>query len=271
MYIIPEQSCIYIHQEQGFIHYTQLCSNPKLYTNGITSKWVPPWNAYPAHVTSIDGAKTWMCKIFYTDTTFDSYLSTLDQWEFLLLQEIVLNKTVYKIAQICHTDTQINTASDGSSVEADNIMTFGWIIVKKDKEILAEHAGPSFGQATYFRVEGYGLLSVTRFIHHISQYTNQEVCCDVNMYIDNEDIVKKINDQLIYTYDYPSNTLKPDWDIVAQAAHTLKPYANTLTITHVKSHQDDNSLLEELIYWLGLMWLMTVLQQVTVYNTASHI
>eukprot|EP00957_Ditylum_brightwellii_P210113 15364588-Ditylum_brightwellii.AAC.1 len=145
-----------------------------------------------------------------------------------------------------HTDTQINIASNGSSVEEENIMIFGWIIVNKDKEMIAEHVGPVFGQATSFGTEGYGLLSVARFIHYISQYMNQAVCCDINMYIDNKGIVKRINYQLTYTYDYSFNTLEPDWDIVAQGAHTLKLYIDTLTITHVKSHQDDNTSLEEL-------------------------
>eukprot|EP00957_Ditylum_brightwellii_P035394 2684201-Ditylum_brightwellii.AAC.1 len=95
-------------------------------------------------------------------------------------------------------------------------MKFGWIIVNNDKEILAEHAGPAFGQATSSRAE------------------------------DNEGIVKRINNQLTYTHDYLFNTLEPDWDVVAQVADTLKQYNDLITIIHVKSHQDDNTLLEEL-------------------------
>eukprot|EP00957_Ditylum_brightwellii_P179924 13706101-Ditylum_brightwellii.AAC.1 len=124
-------------------------------------------NAYPVHTTSVDGAKMWMHRIFHTDiiqppssiiTTFDSYLNTLEQWDYLLLKEIVLETSAHEIAQICQTDAQINIASSGSSVEEENTMIFGWIIVNKDEEILAEHAGPAFGQATSFRAEGYGLL-----------------------------------------------------------------------------------------------------------------
>eukprot|EP00957_Ditylum_brightwellii_P163383 12439657-Ditylum_brightwellii.AAC.1 len=59
-------------------------------------------------------------------------------------------------------------------------------------------------------------------------------------------IVKRINDQLTYSHDYPFNTLEPDWDIVAQFAHTLKTYGNNLTITQVKSHQDDKIPLDKL-------------------------
>eukprot|EP00957_Ditylum_brightwellii_P208255 15356499-Ditylum_brightwellii.AAC.1 len=125
-------------------------------------------------------------------------------------------------------------------------MIFGWIIVNKDEEILSEHTGPVFSQATSLRAEGYGLLSAVRFIHHVSQYTNQAVCCDINMYINNEGIVKKINDQLTYTYDYPFNKLEPDWGVVAQAAHTLTLYVETLAITYIKSHQDGNTSLKEL-------------------------
>eukprot|EP00957_Ditylum_brightwellii_P065911 4998523-Ditylum_brightwellii.AAC.1 len=66
------------------------------------------------------------------------------------------------------------------------------------------------------------------------------------MYIDNEGIVKRINDQLTYTHDYLFNTLEPDWDVVVQVADTLKQYVDILTITHIKSHHDDNTPLKEL-------------------------
>eukprot|EP00957_Ditylum_brightwellii_P212257 15367141-Ditylum_brightwellii.AAC.1 len=170
----------------------------------------------------------------------------MEQWDYLLLKEIALETSAHKTAQICQTDVQLNIASDESSAKEENKTTFGWLIVNKDKEILVEHAGPAFGQATSFRVEGYVLLSVARCLHHISQYTNQAIWYDINMYIVNKEIVKRINDQLTYTYDYPFNTLKPDWDVVAQVPDTLTQYIGILTITHVKSHQDDNTPLKEL-------------------------
>eukprot|EP00957_Ditylum_brightwellii_P141195 10757257-Ditylum_brightwellii.AAC.1 len=125
-------------------------------------------------------------------------------------------------------------------------MMFGWIIVNNNEEILVEHASPAFGQATSFRVEGYSILSVSQFQYRISKYTNQAIMCDINIHIDNEGIVKRLKDQLTYTHDYPLNILEPDWDIVAQEADTLKQYINLITITHVKSHSDDNTLLDKL-------------------------
>eukprot|EP00957_Ditylum_brightwellii_P052947 4014311-Ditylum_brightwellii.AAC.1 len=65
-------------------------------------------------------------------------------------------------------------------------------------------------------------------------------------YIDTEGIAKQVNDKLTFTHDYPFSTLEPDWDVVAQVVDTLKQYGDILKITHVKSHQDDNTPLKEL-------------------------
>eukprot|EP00957_Ditylum_brightwellii_P024865 1880360-Ditylum_brightwellii.AAC.1 len=70
--------------------------------------------------------------------------------------------------------------------------------------------------------------------------------CNINMYIDNEGIVKRTEDQLRYTHNYPFNTLEPEWDMEAQVANTLTQYKDLITITHVKSHQDKTTPLEEL-------------------------
>eukprot|EP00957_Ditylum_brightwellii_P100127 7630543-Ditylum_brightwellii.AAC.1 len=57
--------------------------------------------------------------------TFDSYLNTLEPWDYLMLKKIVLKTSAHEIAQTCQTDVQINIASDSSSVEEENKMTFG--------------------------------------------------------------------------------------------------------------------------------------------------
>eukprot|EP00957_Ditylum_brightwellii_P065333 4955442-Ditylum_brightwellii.AAC.1 len=170
----------------------------------------------------------------------------LEPWDNFLHKDLVLEISVYEIAQICQIDAHINISSNSSFIKEENVMTFGWIIINNDKEILAEHAGPAFGQVTSFRVEGYGILSASQFLYHISKYTNQTIKCDMNIYIDDEGIVKRLKDQLAYTHDYLFNTLEPVWDVVAQVADTLKQYNSLITITHVKSHQDDNTLFDKL-------------------------
>eukprot|EP00957_Ditylum_brightwellii_P063269 4801570-Ditylum_brightwellii.AAC.1 len=44
-----------------------------------------------------------------------------------------------------------------------------------------------------------------------------------------------------YLHDYPYNTLCPDWDIIAQAAITLRQHVKILSIKHIKSHQDNDT------------------------------
>eukprot|EP00957_Ditylum_brightwellii_P012839 970217-Ditylum_brightwellii.AAC.1 len=77
-------------------------------------------------------------------------------------------------------------------------------------EPLAEHSGLAFGHDTSFWSEGYGLLSVARFLHHGLVYTQTTMQCKVDVHIDNKGIVKRINNQMPYPHDYPFNTLSPD-------------------------------------------------------------
>eukprot|EP00957_Ditylum_brightwellii_P087702 6678561-Ditylum_brightwellii.AAC.1 len=147
---------------------------------------------------------------------------------------------------IISTRSSAPSISPQDSANKENILTIGWRIVNSEEDTLVEHAGLAFGQTTTFCAEGYGLLSVARFSHHMSQYTNQGVRCEISTNIDNKDIVKKINNQLKYTHDYLFSTLELDWVIVVQSAHTLKSYGTNLTIAHIKSHQDNKVLLDGL-------------------------
>ena len=177
-----------------------------------------------------------------TITTFSSYLHTLEYWESSLLDNIILHKPIHLIAQYWLQGMEkIVIASDGSSSEDDNIMSFGWKIVTSSDKHLAEHSGLAFGHTTSFWSEGYGLLSVARFLHHGSIYTQTTIQCKVGMHIDNKGIVKCINNQIFYPHNYPYNTLCPAWDLIAQAAIRLQQYGKRLSINHIKSHQDDDT------------------------------
>eukprot|EP00957_Ditylum_brightwellii_P158106 12034763-Ditylum_brightwellii.AAC.1 len=41
-----------------------------------------------------------------------------------------------------------------------------------------------------------------------------------------------------YPHDYPYNTLSPGWDLIAQVAIMLQQHGPSLSIKHIKSHQD---------------------------------
>eukprot|EP00957_Ditylum_brightwellii_P190109 14472357-Ditylum_brightwellii.AAC.1 len=58
--------------------------------------------------------------------------------------------------------------TDGSVGEID--VYFGWKICTSNGEIIAEHVGPAFGQASSFQAEGYGVLSALSFFHRAMEY-----------------------------------------------------------------------------------------------------
>eukprot|EP00957_Ditylum_brightwellii_P016716 1257401-Ditylum_brightwellii.AAC.1 len=111
---------------------------------------------------------------------------------------------------------------------------------------MATHATPAFGNVTSFRSLGYGLLSVARFLYHVQKYTRISFPCKISSYIDNKGIFDHTTEHMKYSFDYPYNTLEPDWDVAAQSAVNLCVYGSNLTIHHVKSQQDDNTLYEDL-------------------------
>eukprot|EP00957_Ditylum_brightwellii_P138168 10532716-Ditylum_brightwellii.AAC.1 len=52
--------------------------------------------------------------------------------------------------------------------------------------IIAEHSGPAFGQASSFCAEGYGMLSALSFFRHTMEYTVSTTKLTFQMYLDNK-------------------------------------------------------------------------------------
>eukprot|EP00957_Ditylum_brightwellii_P138154 10531558-Ditylum_brightwellii.AAC.1 len=119
-------------------------------------------------------------------------------------------------------------------------------MILEDSTVVATHAGPAFGKAASFQPESCRLLSVTYFLHHIQNYTGIKCSCVIDIYIDDKGLITCANNQIKYAFDYPFNTLEPDWDVIAQCAEHLCIYESNLKISYVKSHQDNNMPYEEL-------------------------
>eukprot|EP00957_Ditylum_brightwellii_P004538 345450-Ditylum_brightwellii.AAC.1 len=69
--------------------------------------------------------------------------------------------TIHTISQhVQDSNETVIIASNRSLSEEDNSMSYGWIMANTDKEILAKHAGPAYGNAISLQAEGYGLLSI---------------------------------------------------------------------------------------------------------------
>eukprot|EP00957_Ditylum_brightwellii_P116220 8864845-Ditylum_brightwellii.AAC.1 len=213
----------------------------------MTSSWSLANNAYPVSATTTDLAEVWICKPYFTciahpppvTNTFESYFATLELWDSVLLQEVHISKTIHTIAQYLQDPNEtVIIASNGSLSEEDNTISYGWIMANADEEILANHVGPVYGKATSFQAERYSLLSIVHFM--------QPIQCMLNFYADNEGVVVRTKYQISYTHDYPFSTLDPGWDIIAQTASTLKMRGTHPKITHIKSHQDNMTMEDDL-------------------------
>eukprot|EP00957_Ditylum_brightwellii_P010438 789859-Ditylum_brightwellii.AAC.1 len=68
----------------------------------------------------------------------------------------------------------------------------------------------------------------------------------LKIYMDNKGVIKWINKQLEYPYDYFFRTTNPDWDIIVQIYDALKDKKIKTNLEHVKGYQDDNKPYEEL-------------------------
>eukprot|EP00957_Ditylum_brightwellii_P107217 8181036-Ditylum_brightwellii.AAC.1 len=88
-------------------------------------------------------------------------------------------------------------------------------------DIIAEHAGPAFGQASSFSSEGYGVLSALSFFCRAMEYTASTTTLAFQMYLDNKGVITRIKKQKTYSNDYSFNTLTPDWDIITQISNIL--------------------------------------------------
>eukprot|EP00957_Ditylum_brightwellii_P036949 2796870-Ditylum_brightwellii.AAC.1 len=141
--------------------------------------------------------------------------------------------------------TTILIASDGSASKQENTMSFGWVLSLLNSKTFATHSGPAFGHIPLFQAEGYGLLSVTCFLYHHQSYTQLALACNICIYTDNKGVVTRTNNQAEYKYDYPYNTLDPDWDITTWLAEYLQMFGSNLKIEHYKSHQDDDCNFEQ--------------------------
>eukprot|EP00957_Ditylum_brightwellii_P124339 9477286-Ditylum_brightwellii.AAC.1 len=75
--------------------------------------------------------------------------------------------------------TTILVTSDDSASEQENIMPFGWVISLLDATTLTTYLSAVFGQVSLFQAEGYRLLLISCFLHHLQKYTQLTPACKV--------------------------------------------------------------------------------------------
>ena len=215
-----------------------------------------PATSVPADVTATD--TTW--RVLHSTTAWaipakptlshDIHLTTrhLDRWELELLQHLELKVPMEELMHHLLT-SDIVIASDGSV--KNKRASFGWVISTTDGDRLAECQGPAFGlDPTSYRAEGYGILSVLRFLHHTGQPLELDVeatntwtiCCD------NQSMVKRSNWRADLQHIYPNDTKVADWDLLAEIWTSLASVEGNhkINLIWIKGHQDDDTPYEDL-------------------------
>ena len=80
--------------------------------------------------------------------------------------------------------------SDGSDI--DGTMTFGWVISTPRGHRLATCAGPGFGRGSSHIAEGFGTLSVGRFIYHLLLFCSVSTPQKGRFLLDNKGLITRI-------------------------------------------------------------------------------
>jgi hypothetical protein len=179
--------------------------------------------------------------------TFPEFIDTLPEWEQQLLQFATLRHPPFALLNQLSNPAgdSILAVSDGSHVH-DRI-AFGWTIRNHaGLEVACSH-GPGWGQGSSHRAEGYGFLSVVLFITRITEFCMWQQPLSFQFFSDNNGLLSRVKQRVSYgDILYPNETLRPDWDIVEQIASFIQSSIHTITIDHVKGHQDDDKAYEEL-------------------------
>jgi ribonuclease HI len=223
--------------------------------NGESADNIPS-KAIPVEVTR--GTNTWRLKPYCNERmtsnatqdnqSMEQQIEAMPEWEKELLQGVNLQVTEDRIQSKIKQPFKV--ASDGS-VQTERA-SFAWTIATNQGERLATCAGPAYGcKTTSYRAEGYGILSVFRFLKMArTQWGDIGPC---HLVCDNEALVKELNHQYDITKVQPNQTTIAEWDIISEI-YEAKKEINETRIQHIKGHADDHQQYERL----------TLLQQLNV-------
>ncbi len=174
------------------------------------------------------------------------YFHSLEPWErslFQGLQLLVPDEVFMEAIQA----QSLFMGSDGSSQVSR--ASFGWILCTKHRDKLAICNGPSLGaRPNSYRAEGYGLLSCTRFFHHLRTHFKLEVQ-ECIIYCDNKAMVNRAGDIPKHIdHLYPNSTMDSEWDLLIEIWRTNVTIEAKLRpkFSWVKGHQDKDKPYEEL-------------------------
>jgi hypothetical protein len=136
-----------------------------------------------------------------------------------------------------NSSTRCHGVSDGTEVHS--CMAFAWVFAGPDGRRLAQCASPAFGsQASSYRAEGYGVVSLVKFLSFLKIFCLSEQSWRIKIAADNQSFIGKVNQALAYDTPFPNVTMDPDYDLIAEVVHTVRQSNLDVTFVHVLGHQD---------------------------------
>ena len=175
--------------------------------------------------------------------TFEEYIEMLPDWERELIQLTSFNdSSSASLMELIESGEKVYAASDGGVSLPHGY--YGWAIGTED-ETICYGSGPVYGwPLSSARAEGYGRLSLLRFLYHYQKFYGHRVHPEFKMQMacDNRSIVNQekefIHEQHKWT---PSSTMQPNYDLSVQINEAIKQLPVKYEIEWVKGHQDDRT------------------------------
>jgi hypothetical protein len=237
-----------------FRRYSRL-TRASLYDDVTTVTWTPTATSTPASVNPsgtswemLDPGTTVPPKTQPPiPETFAEYITLLPPWEQSLFEGLDMPLDCYALLAAAKAinpadyDFKLHliSLSDGSAV--NHSMSFGWVMSLPTAQRVATCSGPAPGSVqSSFRAEGYGLLSVTRFLYHLFRFCGVDPELKIQLSCDNDPLLRRVQSALPHTECFPNLTLEPDWDLVDSIVKTIQSMASSIILPHVKGHQDDD-------------------------------
>jgi hypothetical protein len=181
--------------------------------------------------------------------TFPAFVATLDPWEIDVLRMTTMH--VDPNALCVALSHGLRAASDGS-VRFLTQGAFGWALSTDQGIQAATGMGPARGpRPSSYRAEGYGLLSILRFLIRIAEFTGRVEPWHGILVTDSQSVLKTLGggDKEFNATDEPVridgdtvvlDVLCPDWDILIEIQHALTLLPG-LQLKFIKGHQDDKT------------------------------
>lgn len=248
-YLDTTNQSLYIPDGNRFKHYSHTPGGySPLTTLILPSTTIPTdliWETEHPH--SLGHRPAYPTLPIHVPSSFQQFIHSLAPWEEALLENAsFLFSDVFSVVHHITSCLSFPTASlllatNGSVTRGHG--SFGLVLSLSDGTRLLSNNGPALGyRLNSYRAECYGLLSGLSLLLRMFEYTSTTIPDAIQIHTDSESMILKLRDMLTWPYSFPSSTMTPEWDVLQAIVTLLHKFPAIPTISHVKGHQDANSV-----------------------------